>query len=42
MLFSSEESVATDHIIKLAANWPLCPNIAASLENNRVWIKRRS
>jgi len=36
MLFSSEEPVAADHIIKHVANQPLCPNIAASPGHNRV------
>jgi hypothetical protein len=42
MLFSSGVPVAADHIIKHAAHQPLGPDIAASPENNRVWIKRRS
>jgi hypothetical protein len=43
MLFGSEVPVATDDIIKHAANQTLCPNIAASPEmNNRARIKRRS
>jgi hypothetical protein len=42
MLFTSEVPVAADDIIKYAANQPLCPNIAASPGNNRVWNKRRS
>jgi hypothetical protein len=36
MFCDSEVPVTDDDIIKHAANEPLCPNIAASPENNRV------